>query len=186
MMFASYFGVAGMASIFPPTSSDTSLKDLIQVQKGVEAFTTRAVSLKDVEAGAFFATITGSQSNGRRTYATVQISKDHDFELATDLVYINHACKPILVFDTKAMEVRVVDNRSLKKGDELTFFYPSTEWDMSQSFDCTCGAGAGVCRGRIRGAKYLSRDVLDRYWLNEHIHELLKDRDLESSGSVVG
>jgi len=40
----------------------------------------------------------------------------------------------------------------LKKGDDITFFYPSTEWDMAQGFDCNCGAKVCLtavwpCRG---------------------------------------
>jgi hypothetical protein len=49
--------------------------------------------------------------------------------LNTDLVYINHSCEPSLIFDTKALAI-VAGPHGLKKGEELTFFYPSTEWDM--------------------------------------------------------
>lgn len=31
-------------------------------------------------------------------------------------------------------------SKGLKKGDSLEFFYPSTEWDMAQGFDCACGS----------------------------------------------
>jgi hypothetical protein len=72
------------------------------------------------------------------------------------------------------MEVRVVDERPLKKGDALTFFYPSTEWDMDQPFACTCGAKE--CRGWISGAKTMPSEALEGYWLNEHIAELLNER----------
>lgn len=30
--------------------------------------------------------------------------------------------------------------RDIKEGDVLEFFYPSTEWDMAQPFECSCGA----------------------------------------------
>lgn len=30
--------------------------------------------------------------------------------------------------------------QGIKKGGDITFFYPSTEWDMAQGFDCSCGA----------------------------------------------
>jgi hypothetical protein len=30
--------------------------------------------------------------------------------------------------------------RGLAEGQDITFFYPSTEWDMAQGFDCSCGA----------------------------------------------
>nr|POE81221.1 hypothetical protein CFP56_78529 [Quercus suber] len=73
------------------------------------------------------------------------------------------------------LEVRVVDGRPLRKGEDVTFFYPSSEWDMQQPFQCNCGSSK--CVGEIKGAKYLSKDVLDRYWLNPHIEELRKESE---------
>ena len=52
--------------------------------------------------------------------------------------------------------------KGLKPGDELTFFYPSTEWDMAQGFDCFCGAK--TCRGFISGAKNMKKEQLDGLW----------------------
>lgn len=73
------------------------------------------------------------------------------------------------------MEVRVVADRDLKVGDALTFFYPSSEWDMDQAFACACGTDK--CKGYIKGAKDIKRDELAGYWLNGHIRELLDERD---------
>ena len=49
-----------------------------------------------------------------------------------------------------AFEIRVKRDRPLKKGDMLSFFYPSTDWTLAQPFDCWCGA-AEKCCGRIEG-----------------------------------
>ena len=68
----------------------------------------------------------------------------------------------------------------LKRGQELTFFYPSTEWAMDQSFDCLCGTKS--CLGRISGAKDMSADQLRKYFLNEYIKDLI----VEGEGGVVG
>lgn len=109
-------------------------------------------------------------------YSSVQASRDLHIELNCDLVYINHSCKPSLVFDMQRWEVRVSDDgEGLKEGDELTFFYPSTEWSMAQPFECLCKTGE--CAGEIKGAKDMSREVLGRYWLNKHIEEMLAERD---------
>ena len=72
------------------------------------------------------------------------------------------------------MEVRVVDDRDLKKGDILTFFYPSSEWHMDQPFDCHCKTES--CCGRIAGAKDMDEKLLKRYWLNPHIQALLSQQ----------
>ncbi|KAI0181312.1 hypothetical protein GGR52DRAFT_567543 [Hypoxylon sp. FL1284] len=108
------------------------------------------------------------------TYATVQRGRNQHLNLNSDLLYINHSCQPTLIFDTANLNV-IAGPDGLQPGQELTFFYPSTEWDMAQPFDCLCGKPA--CRGRIGGAKDMARSQLDGLWLNGHIHELLEERD---------
>ena len=53
----------------------------------------------------------------------------------------------------------IASGRGLKAGEELTFFYPSTEWDMDQGFDCFCGSK--VCLGYIGGAKHMKLAQLE-------------------------
>ena len=74
--------------------------------------------------------------------------------------------------------MRVSAERDLKEGDELTFFYPSTEWHMAQPFECLCGNKE--CRGRITGAKDMDKEVLGEYWLNGHVEELLEEKKAAS------
>ncbi|KAF6821851.1 galactose-proton symport [Colletotrichum plurivorum] len=108
------------------------------------------------------------------TYATVQCGKEKHLNLNSDLLYINHSCEPSLIFDTGNFNV-LAGPKGLQPGDELTFFYPSTEWHMAQPFDCFCGTPS--CRGRIAGARDMPRSQLEGLWLNGHIRELLEERD---------
>ncbi|KAL0941210.1 galactose-proton symport [Colletotrichum truncatum] len=108
------------------------------------------------------------------TYATVQCGKDKHLNLNSDLLYINHSCEPSLIFDTGNFNV-LAGPKGLQPGDELTFFYPSTEWHMAQPFDCFCSTP--TCRGRIAGARDMPRAQLEGLWLNGHIRELLEERD---------
>lgn len=85
---------------------------------------------------------------------------------------------PTLEFDMARFEIRVVKDRPLREGDELSFFYPSTEWRMAQPFDCRCGAPKGICLNRMAGAESLSDIVLGHYWLKKHIEDLLADRSM--------
>jgi len=89
-------------------------------------------------------------------------------------VYINHSCEPSVIFDTSSLSI-IAGPNGLKAGDELTFFYPSTEWDMAQGFSCFCGAK--TCRGFISGAKNMSREQLEGNWLNAHIRNLLGEKE---------
>jgi len=61
--------------------------------------------------------------------------------------------------------------KSLKPGDELTFFYPSTEWEMVQPFSCQCGNPD--CLQVIMGAAHLSTETLEKYRLTDFIKNKL-------------
>ncbi|KAF2259483.1 hypothetical protein CC78DRAFT_66557 [Lojkania enalia] len=169
------------SSVLPAAPSDTvpawvkpDLTRLLRVEHLPGAFASRSVSLVDLPAGAIFARIT-SPTPAACAYSSVQASRDLHIELNCDLVYINHSCRPTLVFDMTRWEVRVCPDLEggLKVGDELTFFYPSTEWDMAQPFDCRCQQTD--CRGTISGAKDMPLAVIRKYWLNPHIEELLQE-----------
>jgi len=154
------------------------LNRLLRVEHLEGDFAARSISLVDLPAGAIFARIT-TATPATCAYSSVQASRDLHIELNSDLVYTNHSCRPNLIFDMQKWEVRVNPalKAGLKAGDELTFFYPSTEWHMSQPFDCRCQEKQ--CLGRITGAKDMPNEVLSQYWLNPHIEELLKQNYAE-------
>ncbi|KAF1966548.1 hypothetical protein BU23DRAFT_560127 [Bimuria novae-zelandiae CBS 107.79] len=151
------------------------LTRLLRVEHLEGDFASRSISLVDLPAGAIFARIT-NPTPASSAYTTVQASRALHIDLNCDLVYTNHSCLPTLVFDMQRWEVRVNPDlkEGLKAGDELTFFYPSTEYDMAQPFECRCGASE--CRGTIAGAKDMPLQVLRQYWLNSHIEELLQEK----------
>ena len=103
--------------------------------------------------------------------------QEHAEPLPTYLRYLNHSCDPSLFVDVRAMNV--VTLRALAAGDELTFFYPSTEWRMQAPFTCACGASG--CVGVITGASELPSAVLQRYRVSPVIAELLNLRLGEQS-----
>ncbi|KAL2795018.1 D-isomer specific 2-hydroxyacid dehydrogenase [Aspergillus keveii] len=164
-----------------PTSTPTPLSPpathpgLIRVSRSTKAFASGAYSEVSLPAGSLFAKIT-TATPGTKAYTSVQTGRDTHIELNSDLVFCNHSCTPSLNFDMHKMEVRVVDERPLNAGDALTFFYPSSEWEMDQAFQCNCGSGQ-KCKGLIQGAKGMSRKDLEGYWLNPHIEVLLSERD---------
>jgi hypothetical protein len=63
--------------------------------------------------------------------------------------------------------------RDLAVGDELTFFYPSTEWEMSSPFICLCGAPN--CIHVVAGARFLPLSTLEGHFLNAHIRQLMTE-----------
>ncbi|KAH8691229.1 hypothetical protein BGW36DRAFT_305382, partial [Talaromyces proteolyticus] len=86
---------------------------------------------------ALFARITGLTSTWP-SYSTRQAGRDIHLELNSNIHLVNHSCDPTLEWDMSPMEIRVSRNRDLKKGDMLSFLYPSTEWVLVQSFDSSC------------------------------------------------
>jgi hypothetical protein len=155
----------------------------LHVNRSTKSFGSAAISLISLPAGATFAPMSGI-TPGEKAYSSVQVSRDSHIELNSELLYCNHSCDPSLEFDVSKKVVRVAREKELKEGDALTFFYPSTEWDMAQPFDCTCGATK--CRKWIAGAGQMSEEALADYWLNDHIVELLQEKNAKSNGHTNG
>ncbi|MEO5978806.1 MAG: SET domain-containing protein-lysine N-methyltransferase [Chryseolinea sp.] len=107
------------------------------------------------------------------TYLTVQVSDTEHIELLPEyLECINHSCTPNCFFNTSTG--KLIALRSIEEGEELTFFYPSTEWDMDQAFKCGCGTKA--CIGMIKGAKHLTPELVKNYRFTDFISKKLASR----------
>uniref|UniRef100_A0A7S0RQ64 SET domain-containing protein n=1 Tax=Chlamydomonas leiostraca TaxID=1034604 RepID=A0A7S0RQ64_9CHLO len=104
-------------------------------------------------------------------YLTVQVGETQHIMLSPEwLQYINHSCDPNVFFDTAAF--KLVALRDIAEGDELCFFYPSTEWHMASPFQCRCGTKA--CIGTIAGASQMTQEQLARYRLTDYIQSKVK------------
>ncbi|MBD2775658.1 SET domain-containing protein-lysine N-methyltransferase [Iningainema sp. BLCCT55] len=104
-------------------------------------------------------------------YLSVQLNDQQHIMLAPEfLQYINHSCNPNVFFDTTDLVLRCL--RRIEVGEEMTFFYPSTEWCMAQTFDCDCKTHK--CLGRIQGALYLHPAILQTYKLSDYIKQKLE------------
>ena len=62
---------------------------------------------------------------------------------------------------------RFMANQDIPADSELSFFYPSTEWEMAQPFDCWCGASK--CFKKIQGAKFLTREQVKDMYINQSL-----------------
>jgi len=81
--------------------------------------------------------------------------------------YLNHACTPNAAFFGR----RLVAMTTIRAGEEISFDYNTTEWDMSSPFRCSCGR----CDGReVRGYRHLSE--AERARLEPHVAEHLRQR----------
>ena len=99
---------------------------------------------------------------------TVQIGRDKHTHVGK-LAALNHSCDPNVILDTENMEM--IAARDIEKGEELFFFYPSTEWQMDAPFICLCGSAN--CINVVAGARFLPLSTLERHYLNPHIRDLM-------------
>jgi len=159
-------------------SAQRQIKDVLspcQLPESVEIRTcepgrpdygTRIVATKPFHRGEVIFSILGRKT--QQSYKSVQIGWATHVEDTRLLAYQNHSCRPNTIVDTAGRKVLAL--RDIPAGEELTFFYPSTEWTMVQPFRCLCGSSD--CLGQIAGAKYLSLDTLSRYFINDHIRQI--------------
>lgn len=130
-------------------------------------------ALQSFQPGEVIAEFWAGTIAAEPTYLTVQVDVGKHITLQPEfLQYINHSCDPNVFFDTTLMQL--VALKELNPGDEMTFFYPSTEWQMTQSFNCYCGSPN--CLGDIRGAAYLSEDITKQYRFTDFIQQQLAKR----------
>lgn len=80
--------------------------------------------------------------------------------------FLNHSCAPNAYF----RERELVALRALEAGEELTFNYNATEYDLAQPFECHCAA---CPRGHVvRGYKHLL--AAEREALGDRVMAYLK------------
>ena len=152
---------------------------ILKVIKSRSAVGARLVAARPISAGEAFFQVRRARLVARPTYQTVQVSPvRHALSLGA-LTYINHSCHPNVLIDTK--ELVCWATRDIARGEELSYFYPSTEWVMARPFLCLCDSPN--CIRIVAGARQLSTDVLSRYFINEHIRELI-DRELGAANST--
>lgn len=105
------------------------------------------------------------------TYLTVQINEKEHISLNPQfLQYINHSCNPNVYFDIE--NYKLIALKTIQKNDELTFFYPSSEWEMIQPFTCFCKNEN--CLHEIKGAKFLAYTDLMNYRFSKFISKKSK------------
>jgi hypothetical protein len=141
---------------------------MIHIEHGGSAYGARLITDGLYARGQLIYRIAGHRIAPQPTYQTIQIGQATHIEELGVLAYLNHSCRPNTIVDTAALTVTAA--RDIAASEELTFFYPSTEWEMDRPFVCLCGAPQ--CVRLVAGAKYLSIDTLSRYFINRHIREM--------------
>jgi len=110
------------------------------------------------------------------TKTSLQIDENKHLEGPGEIDdFINHSCNPNGYINFKDISFRAL--RDIKKGEEVTFNYNTTEWDMKVPFKCKCGSKD--CLHKIRGFKYLTLEQKKklRHLLSPFLKRKLKEAD---------
>lgn len=162
-----------MDTISSPAYRIISNHVIAEVRQKISNQQNALFALRAYQPGEVIAEFSAGTISAEPTYLTVQIDVGKHITLLPEfLQYINHSCEPNVFFDTTLMQLVAI--KDLFPEEELTFFYPSTEWKMTQAFGCYCGSP--LCIGNIKGAAFLSKEVQERYRFTEFIQQQLAKR----------
>lgn len=134
-----------------------------------ENFGNRLITTKPIPKGKNFFDFSNYNVVNKPNYKTIQINPHEHVEELGVLAYMNHSCDPSVIVDTEKLSC--ISARDIYEGEELTFFYPSTEWSMAQVFHCDCKSDA--CIGVVSGAYALPIITLSKYFINHHIIKMM-------------
>ena len=148
-------------------------EDIAEVRQAADSGAKSLFAKMDFKPGDVIAKFYPEAILSKATYLTIQLDeKEHISILPEYLRFTNHSCSPNIFFNTATLEVTCL--QPVTVGQEMTFFYPSSEWDMAQPFECCCGSSN--CLRTIQGAAHLSDEVLKNYTLTEFIQQKVKAR----------
>jgi SET domain len=168
-----------MDTLTTPAYTTISNHVIAEVRRNTSNDQNALIALRSFQAGDVISAFHPGTISAEPTYLTVQVGDSKHITLQPEfLQYINHSCDPNVFFDTTFMQL--VALKPLAEGEEMTFFYPSTEWQMTQSFDCYCGSPK--CLGRIEGASTLTKQVQEQYRFTDYIQQKLAKK---SAGKKV-
>ena len=123
-------------------------------------------AVEDVKSGSFLTDLWGPVLDLPTPY-TVQVAENKHVLPKGLLAYFNHSCQPNAKFIFESRKISypspdanhevswyTVATRDIKKGEDVTFDYHTTEYDMAAHFQCNCAAEK--CLGKIKGFRYLT------------------------------
>ena len=106
----------------------------------------------------------------QRSANTLELGEGFYYKASPEPLGLNHHCSPNGYICFEDLTYRAL--RDISKGEELSFHYCTTEYEMANPFDCLCGSP--VCLGWIGGFSHLDEAQVER--LSEFISPFLLSR----------
>ena len=132
-----------------PIPADATSRDVVERENGhgLGVFAAREFS-PDEEIFVFDAVFVTSPDK-----YTIQVDEAKHLQTGTHIgLLLSHSCAPNARFCGEQLGLFAI--APIQTGEELTFDYLCTEWDMAVPFECRCGAEP--CHGTISGFRHLS------------------------------
>ncbi|KAL6053339.1 Histone-lysine n-methyltransferase setd1a [Balamuthia mandrillaris] len=82
---------------------------------------------------------------------SIQIDESQHCQVENLAYYVNHCCDANVFVEYDKMNF--VASKPIKKGEQITFNYLCTEWEMNKPFNCNCKSSS--CYGEVAGFKFL-------------------------------
>ncbi|MBI2252042.1 MAG: SET domain-containing protein [Armatimonadetes bacterium] len=115
----------------------------------------------------------GNEISETPAKTSIQINEREYLEgIESTNAFLNHSCEPNSYIDFERFYLRAL--RNIEKGEEITYNYCTTEYDLYEKFICLCGSPK--CYGRIKGFKYLSK--AQKLKLNKFLAPYLKGKNI--------
>jgi hypothetical protein len=97
-----------------------------------------------------------------RTWQTLQVDIDLHVRMDEPFELVNHSCDPNCGIKRNRYDgYDLVAMKTISRGEEITFDYCMTEWISIAVPHCNCQSS--VCRDSIKGGKFLSDRLLEKY-----------------------
>ena len=137
--------------------------EVLEVTKGFLSIRAK----EDISSGSFITDLWGPLVDSATPY-TIQVEVNKHVDPAGPLKRTNHSCKPNSKFVFQGRNQNgpiqgpdgnyqvgwyLVAERDITKGEDITFDYTTTEFEMARGFKCLCGAVE--CLGEVKGFKFL-------------------------------
>jgi len=122
---------------------------------------TGCYATRDFAKGDVISRIRG-HIDDKRDFESLQIKEGKHLHMQRPEVFLNHNCDPNCAIDFESLELHAL--LPIKKGEQLTWNYNTSEWVLQRPFRCQCGA-------KIGGFKFLSADDQKKLlpWVSPYI-----------------
>ena len=89
---------------------------------------------------------------------TLQLTEGHHYRSSVGPLAMNHSCSPNGYFRFDDLTFRALHD--IAAGQEITFHYCTTEYELANPFQCLCGSPQ--CLDTVRGFRFLDKDDVER------------------------